>query len=218
MARKSRVVLEDRDVSLATAGIAPENIARELAAFARAELKRVIAGGEASTNYQTFVNGTEGASEDSVRPPGPILYRFSYWQPVIRFALQELQRRSPVRSGRYQATHVVMLGSQVVAPDVDIAAGEEVRIINTVPYARKIEVGHMKMSVPDGVYQDVLRKVQSQFRGMIKVQFQMVMIPNGYVLKGVFKRGYKPGARRKLAKDTQAGAQMTYPALVMKMA
>jgi hypothetical protein len=73
------------------------------------------------------------------------------------------------------------------------------------------------MSVPDGVYLDITRKVQSQFGRMVKVRFRMILIPNGYILKGRFSRGYKPGARRKLAKDTQAGARMTYPAMVMSM-
>lgn len=214
------MTLTARDVQLATAGIAPDMIAKELAKFARSELASVIAAGEASTIYSTFVNGREGASEDTVVPPGPILYEFSYWQPIIAFALAELEKRSPVgpgKNGHYKDRHRVMLGSQFVAPDTQIAAGEEVTIVNTQPYSRKIEVGHMRMSVPDGVYQDVIRKVQSQFGRMIKVRFRMILIPGGYVLKGQFRRGYKPGARRKLGKDTQAGARMTYPAMVMTM-
>ena len=39
----------------------------------------------------------------------------------------------------------------------------------------------------------------------------------GMGLKGRFRRGYRQFARTKLRKDTQAGAQMTYPALVLNM-
>ncbi|MCU0731651.1 MAG: hypothetical protein MUE84_08690 [Hyphomonas sp.] len=218
MARRSRIVMEDRDVRLATAAIAPENIRKELARFARRELANVIASGEASPIYTKFVNGREGAEEETVEPPGPILYEFSYWRPIIEFVLQFLERRSPVDTGRYQSSHKVMLGSQFIEADTTISAGEEVTVVATVPYSRKIEVGFMRMSVPDGVYQDAMRAVQSQFRGMIRVKFEMIMIPNGYILKGRFRRGYKPNARRKLARDTQAGARMTYPALRMTMA
>jgi hypothetical protein len=214
---RSRLVMEARDVELATVDLQPENLARELARFARSELANVIASGQASSIYQKFVNGREGAQEETVEPPGPILYEFSYWQPIIEFAMQFLDRRSPKLKGDYAASHRVMIGSQFISPDTQISAGEEVTIVATVPYSRKIEVGFMKMSVPDGVYEDAARAVGSQFRGMVKVKFRMILIPNGYILKGRFRRGYKPGARRKLARDTQAGARMTYPALVMAM-
>jgi hypothetical protein len=212
------MVLEQRDVKLATASISPQNINRELAKFARSELANVIAAGEASTIYTKYVNGVEGAQEETVQAPGPIVYDFSYWQPIIAFTLQELERRSPVKTGRYQSSHRVMIGSQFVAPDTQFAADENPVIVNVQPYSRKIEVGFMKMSVPDGVYQDVMRKVKSQFGRVIRIQFRMIMLPNGYILKGRFSRGYKPGARKKLAKDTQAGARMTYPSLHMSMA
>lgn len=206
-----------RDLQLATAGMQPAAINRALAQFAKDELAKAIAGGEASSIFTRYVNGREGAAEDSVEAPGPIVYDFSYWQPIIAFALDFLQKRSPVLTGRYQSTHVVMLGSQVVSPTAEIGAGEEVQIVNTQPYARKIEVGHMLMSMPDGVYQDALRAVRSQFGRVIDVRFRMVLIPGGYTLKGVFRRGYKPGARTKLKRDTQAGARMTYPSLQMRM-
>jgi hypothetical protein len=45
----------------------------------------------------------------------------------------------------------------------------------------------------------------------------MVTLPNGYILKGVFKRGVRPNSRTKLRKDTMAGAHMTYPAIRMSM-
>lgn len=211
------MVLEDRDIKMATAGMAPEVIAKELARFARSELAGVIAAGEASTIYTKYVNGREGAEEETVRPPGPIVYDFSYWEPILKFALNFLRERSPVKTGAYQSTHQVMIGSQFIDPAAPIAAGEEVVIVNTRPYARKIEVGFMQMSVPDGVYNDAMRAVKRQFGRVIRVNFRMILIPNGYILKGMFRRGYKPGARTKLGKDTQAGARMTYPALVMTM-
>lgn len=75
----------------------------------------------------------------------------------------------------------------------------------------------MKMSVPDGVYQDVQRKVRSQFGKAVSVNFRMVRLPGGYILKGKFRRGYKPFARKGLQKDTRAGEPVTYPAIIMSM-
>lgn len=207
----------DRDLQMATAGIAPGAIAQELARFAQDALLDAITSGEGSPVYDTYVNGRHNVSETLVEPPGPILYVFSWWEPIIKFALEELNKRSPVLTGRYQASHEVMLGSQFIRPDTQIGADEEVTIVNTQPYSRKIEVGFMKMSMPDAVYQDVRKKVQSQFGAAVQVRFQMIYIPNGYILKGRFRRGYKDKARTKLQKDTQAGARMSYPALILRM-
>jgi hypothetical protein len=221
MAKSSRMVLTPRDVQLATDGISPENISRELAKFARGELAKAIDGGEASSIYTKYVTqrggAVEGAEEETVEAPGPILYEFSYWQPIVAFALQFIENRSPVKTGKYQSSHRVMLGSQFISQDTQISAGESVTIVNTQPYSRKIEVGFMQMSVLEGVYQDTMRAVKSQFGRAITVKFQMIFLPNGYVLKGRFSKGVKAGARRKLAKDTQAGARMTYPSIIMSM-
>lgn len=217
MARR-KIVMENRNIRMETDGLELDDIGLQLARFARSELQNAIISGIASPIYEKWINGRKDAEEESVIPPGPIYYQFSYWEPVINFTLGFLKRRSPVKSGRYRDTHVVMLGSQVIAPDTQISADEEVTIVNTQPYSRKIEVGHMVMSMPDGVYQDARKNIASQFSGQIKVAFRMIYLPNGYILKGVFRRGYKRFARTKLKRDTEAGARMMYPALVMKMA
>ncbi len=217
----ARFTTFERDLQLATEGIAPENLSRELARYAKDELANALASGEASPIYQQFIRTNsgvvEGAPIDAVVAPGPALFVFSYWQPVIQFAMAELQKRSPRDKGGFIRSHVVMIGSQVMRPDAEFGANEEVSIVATVPYSRKIEAGHMRMSVPSGVFNDVRKMVQSQFRGLINARFRMVMIPNGYILKGRFRRGYKKYARKGLRQDTSAGARMTYPAIVMTM-
>lgn len=211
-----------KDLQLATASIAPENINRELAKYAKSALADAIASREASSIYKRFVSTgpgamVEGAPEEAVEAPGPIVYVFSYWEPILAFSYAELAKASPRKSGRYIDSQVTMVGGQILTPGAQIAADEEVVIVATQPYSRKIEVGHMKMSVPDGVFQRVRRKIQSQFGLVVDVRFQMIHIPGGYTLKGRFRKGYKEFARKRLEKDTQAGAIMTYPAIVMNM-
>ena len=230
MAKKSTFHLFDKDIQLATAGIAPDQIAKALARYARTSLADVIANKQASSIYTTFVNGKEGASEDDVVPPGPILYQFSYWQPIIAFALDFLRKRSPVAPGtrtegdfgigHYRDAHRVMIGSQFVDPAAEIAADETPVIVNPQPYARKIEVGFMRMSVERGIYLEAAAAIRRQFggrNGSIKVTQEWVMLPGGYVLKGRFRQGFRKYARTGLKKDTQAGQPMRYPALVLSM-
>jgi len=206
------------DLQLCTAGIAPDKIASELAKFARSELRDAIASGEGSPIYKKFINnGNEGAEEETVIPPGPILYVFSWWDDIVQYALQTLIERSPERSGRYKKGWQVMVAGQVVADFKSIPISSEVTIINTEPYSRKIDVGHMHMSVPPFVVEDARSKVMGIFGNIITARRIMIAIPGGYILKGHFRRGVRPHARRKLRPDTQAGAQMTYPALAMSM-
>ncbi len=214
---RTKFRLEDRDLRLAIDGISPDNIAKELAKFARAELANAITADEASPIYDKFINGRKGAEEETVVPPGPIVYVFSYWEPIIKFALAWLEKNSPVRTGRYQSSHRVMLGSQFVSPQTQIGADEAITIVDTQPYSRKIEVGHMVMSVPDGLYRRCQAAVSTQFGRAVEVRFKMIYLPNGYILKGRFTKGVKKYARRKLQKDTQPGARMTYPSIEMRM-
>jgi hypothetical protein len=212
----SRVKFTAADLQVATRDIAPEAIAKELAAFARAELAAAIASGEASPLYDRFVNGREGAAEETVVPPGPIVYQFSWWPEIVAFALETLVARSPERSGRFKKSWCVMVNGERVTDYDAIPIGAEVTITNDQPYARKIEVGHMTMRVPPGVAEDARQTVQRVYGALISVQKTMITLPGGYILKGVFTKGVRPFARKGLQKDTQAGQPVTYPALVMR--
>ena len=205
------------DLQLATAHMDPAAIAGELPQFARDSSNEAIREGEASNRYDLFVNGREGAPESSVVPPGPILYEFQWWREIVEFGLQALRDRSPVRSGLYKNSWFAMVNGTVISDYDAIPVDEKVILTNNQPYSRKINVGHMKMSVPPGVVEDCKKTIMSRYGNMIECKATMITLPGGYILKGVFRRGVRPSARTKLRKDTMAGAQMTYPSIVMTM-
>lgn len=204
-----------REIQVATAGLSEATIRGMLANFARQELAGVISRGEGSAMYDRYVNGRKGLDEDDVIVPGPILYDFIWWAPIIEFALKTLHDRSPVLSGDYRNAWHVRVNNQVVTAYDKLPRDAEIYITNDVPYARKIEVGHMRMSVPPGVVEQAKRIVSRKYGRLIHVSQTWMRLPNPYILKGHFTRGIKPGARRGLARDTRAGAEMTYPALYM---
>ncbi|MBA2708556.1 MAG: hypothetical protein H0U59_12200 [Gemmatimonadaceae bacterium] len=214
MARISTIA---KDLQLATAGISPENIAAELAKFARSELSKAIQEGEGSERYDRYVNGRQGAAEESVVPPGPILYVFHWWREIIEFALQSAVERSPEKSGDYKRSWFIMTPGGVIKSFDDIPINSTVILTNNQPYSRKIDVGHMRMSVPPGVVEDVKKMVMAKFGSFVTARRTMIPLPGGYTLKGRLRRGYRPFARTKLRADTAAGSQMTYPALVLSM-
>lgn len=213
----ARISTFEADLRLATAGMAPESIAKELAAFARSELSKAIQEGIASERYEKYVNGRFGAEEETVAPPGPILYVFHWWREIVEFALQSAVERSPEKSGDYKKSWFIMTPGGVVKGFDDIPLNATVILTNNQPYSRKIDVGHMRMSVPPGVIEDVRKMVMARFGNFVTAKRTMIPLPGGYILKGRFRRGYRQFARTKLRQDTQAGAQMTYPALVLSM-
>lgn len=206
-----------KDIQLATAGISPQNIARELALFAQSELAASIASGEGSPIYDRYVNGIKDAPESAVVPPGPIVYDFIWWQEIVEYALQHLVERSPVRSGGYKQSWFVLADGSPVSDARDIPIGATVTIVNDQPYARKIDVGHMHMSVPPFLIEEARQAVMRIFGNIITARRSLVDLPNAYTLKGYFRRGVRPRARTKLRADTKAGAKMTYPALILSM-
>ena len=233
----------DRDILLATVGLTDEAISHEVALFAKTSLAELIGTGEASSNYTRFVNGQQGAPEESFNvrsnaSPGPILYEFAWWQELITDALAELVKRSPKRSGRYARSFIVLANQVPVTNYQTIDGAAEVIIFNAQPYTRKIEVGAMTMTVPPHHFDAANASLRRKYgtTGSFSIMTRFLSIGSGidarvpYILKGEYagrynaqrsaiKAGAKVSSARRLArrKDRDAGQPITYPALVINM-
>lgn len=199
--------------------LSPAGLSHLLATTARRKRDEFIARGDVPNNYLTFVDGRRGASEDTVRSDGVILYQFGIVGLAAQFALGYLIARSPVRDGDYRKSWIVAVNGQKWLGDLnEIPVDAEVRVVNPLPYARKIDVGHMRMSVPHALIEGARQATHSRFP-TLKIEREIVTIPaalgGGYILKGRFRRGHRLHARTRLRSDTQAGAEMTYPALIL---
>lgn len=222
MARKSnRVTFLDfgKNLAMATKDLEPGAIKGALARFARQSLKETIDSGLGSPNYRTYVNGQEGLAEENVKLPGPIVYQFVWWRPIIGFAIEALEAGSPVRSGRYRGSWLVMVNGYFISDSGwgDIDPRDEVIIVNTQPYHRKIETGHMTTDGERLLVYRTRRAVAGRFNEVVESKYIQARIPNPYILKGRFSRGKRAKSRTKLRIDTQAGAAMTYPAISLRM-
>lgn len=199
----------ERDLRLATAGLEPQEINRALAAFAKQELRGVISSGQASTNYERYVNGVQGAPEESVVAPGPIVYQFVNWPIVIREALDELRKRVPRKSGRYASGFLVLADQRPVAEYKSIPATAEVVIINVRPYTRKMEVGANGPGRRH--FQNAKNALARRYRDVFSFDVRFLNAKSGlhagvpYILK-------RSQGRRK---DRQAGMPITYPAIII---
>lgn len=115
---------------------------------------------------------------------------------------------------------------------MSIPPGSEVFIVNTLPYARKIETGAMlRMSVPPGILERVKQRVNARFPTLfasvtylrLPATFGTSKHPTPYILRGrqrsvaVVHAAHIRANRGKSVvtdrKDSRAGEQVTYPAL-----
>lgn len=151
----------------------------------------------------------------TIFPNNLIVYEYQRSDLVIEFALDVLRSLSPRLSGAYQEAHTVYVNGVAVQAPYQFSSTDSVMIANPEPYAREIEVGHMKMRVPgtDHVYQQAQRVVNRAYGDQVLVEFNYVALPSAS-LAGKFRRGVQPQSRRRLQKDTRQGASPMFPALI----
>lgn len=202
----------ERDLKVATASLEPEAINKAVALFAKKEVARVIAEGIASPTYERFVNGRQGAVEESYQAPGAIVYEFTNWPIVIAAALAELKKRGPrPRSGRFDSSYIVIAGGRAVVTDfTKIRAETEVIITNFQPYVRKAEVG--RLGIPElRLFRGTARALASRFRGAFTFESRFLDVRSGlhpampYHLK----------ARRSRDRISRKSGVLSYPSIII---
>lgn len=165
-------------VSLNTT-LSPAARSKHLAAFARRELRNLIQSGRASDAYTRVVDGRRDVSEDAVRGDGRgvITYYFSYTTEATMFAIAYLQRRSPVRSGRFRRGFIVSVNGRMIPAGSfnprSAPSDAEIIITNTEPYNRKVDVQQvggrtLHFNVPPKMYEDCARAVNRRFGNTIR--------------------------------------------------
>lgn len=127
------------------------------------------------------VDGVKGAPETSVKLGGVIVYDYARLDLVAEFALDTLRQLSPVDSGDYVRSHVLMLNGQVVDNLQGWQPGDKISISNTEPYTRKIEIGKKGYRARGHVYEKAERIVSRRFGNMANVWFVYEKAPPGAI-------------------------------------
>ena len=202
----------------------------------RKERDDLIQSGAASAQYVRRVDGKLGLPEEAAKlNGGNVTYIFNTIGAATVWALAELRKRSPAHSGAFRKSWAVLVdGKAWTDAPGKIPMGSEVWIVNTMPYARKIDTGGQITSVPPGIVEAARQAAMKQYP-TLKIARKFLSLSDGrdargerlpYILKaqGIesgltfskksgFERLRKP--RRSNRKDRQAGQVMTYPALVL---
>lgn len=208
---------------IAAKGTADE-VRKSLIATAKREHARIMTTEPRPTRFTREVDGVMGAREEQVKQGGIIRYRYPRIEQVLQFAMETLFDLSPVLSGDYRNGHSLFVNGASATNLQNWDGTGEVVITNPLPYARKIEVGKMKMRVPgsDRVYQQAVQIVRRRFANQASISFTFRGIvagsmPNPLDDAPLLKR--PRSARGRFAKTGSSRAynnrNLRFPALVI---
>ena len=131
-----------------------------------------------------------------------LVYSFVSMDDVVAFALETLRERSPVggegdeHPGLYRDSHTVFLNGHIVKDVSAFRTGDQINISNPVPYARKIEAGRGKMSVPGHVYETTAQIVAARYGNRASVKFTFMPVRFGDIGSfAAFSKRIRPGRR-----------------------
>lgn len=191
----------------------PEEAKRRHIQIARAGLARFIAGQSSKPGVTLFVDGHPASSEESVKPFGVIIYRFTRMRQVVQFALEEAVRQSPVLSGEYKKAWFTMIAGAEVALSAIPQNATSVILTNDMPYSRKIMVrGARLQGVPPGIVERVRQLVLRRYGAIVTANIEYITLQGGHVLKRNGVRVHPNG--RRSVRQTK-GRALTYPALII---
>lgn len=131
-----------------------------------------------------------------------IVYRYAYMGEIVAFALQVLRDKSPVGSGSdphpglYRDSHRIFLNGHAVDDVSSWKPGDQINISTPVPYARKIEIGAMKLSLPGHVYEDATQIVAARYGNQASIKFTFMPVRFGDIAAyAAFSRQERGGRR-----------------------
>lgn len=182
---RTRLDVLDRDIDLILArDLSPRAQSARIAEVAREELAMGQARNRSALGYlpkhQTFVDRRKDAPLETVRPDGVIVFEFELIETALGAIAEMLILASPVRSGRYQASHALFADGVEVEPGQIPPNAREFAFVNSQPYARKIERGLSPQS-PEGVYHVVATMASRRFGNMARIKFGFRSLPAGAI-------------------------------------
>lgn len=194
----------------------PEEARRRHIEIARKGLRDFLARQAEKPVVQIEVDGHASSTESNVKPFGIIVYRFVRREIILRAALAEVRRLSPVRSGRYRDSWFFTVGGAEVdinhAPD----GANEFLLLSDAPYSRKINVGAkgFEAYAPPGIVEKAKEIIKRRYGAHVEMKVVFVTLRGGHTLRNDQYRKDRRGRRMSSPRrDARAGMQITYPAL-----
>lgn len=201
-------------IAVSARGLTAAQTEALLEATAKREKTRILGeqtarAGIAPTT-ETIVDRVRGAPIEAATAKSTIIIEFEYLREIALWIMETLRAKAVSRSGNYQSKFDLMVNGRPF--DVMAIAHEtrEIVIVNTAPYARRLEIGKTKDGSPFIIAvskyeftKKIAAQAQARFGNFARVRHTYVAIENPYKLVRA------QGKRR----DRQSGAEMLYPAI-----
>lgn len=174
------------------------------------------------------VDGSKGAALESVKPNGgSIIVEWEIVGGVLIWIGQTLRDRSPHVSGDYQRGWVLLADGVLVPLNDHVPNAEVFTFVNTVDYARKIEVGKTEsgrdfvIQVPNRIAERTAKDASAKFGNIARIKSIWISLQGAYALKhNQASRSFAGGKMRVSARqrpDRVRGSAITYPAVEVRL-
>jgi hypothetical protein len=202
----------DRDVALLfDVELGPEARSKALADFAREQLSAAQETNRQALGmvppHETFVDGRKGASVETVKPDGTIVFLFDLIEDALMWIGEHLPKESPVRTGKFAKSFILLADGVEVPMPGPIPPASEYVFANVQPYARKIERG-LSAQAPDGVFQAIAVVAKGRFGNMAAIKFSYRALTGGMIME--YKSTARTTTRGKNGRFTSSGADRSY--------
>lgn len=138
--------------------------------------------------YETFVDGRASDNLKSVKPNGIIVAEWQLGSDVVAWIYAALREQAPNLSGEYRKSITIFADNSAVSGPGETAAAEEVAIMATVPYARKLEgiagAKYMSKQAPEGVFKAVYAIARQRFGNIAKIEYKMRAVAGNSAISG----------------------------------
>ena len=208
----------DRTALFSPGGLLDASAAQQaIADFARSEIALAEATNAealgAPPPYRTYVDGTESAAFETVKPGGTIVAVFDVAVDAVEYVYDLCRKNAPVKSGKFKNNIVIYADGNLVATPAEAIGAKEVVITDLEPYTRKIEgmAGKKPQSsqAPQGVFQAAAIMAASRFGNVASIKFGFRELLNASPLDAWAKvHAAKSGRRqnKQYRKDTRQPA------------
>lgn len=187
---KTRAESIERDIDLMVSStLSPSARSMLVAEYAREQIAEADAGNRQvlgrQARHTVSVDGRMGAALETVNPDrGVIIAEWELLLDVLIWISEKLKEFSPVKSGKYRASHTIFADSVEVQLGARLPNdAEEFVFINNQPYARKIERGRSSQA-PDGVYQATAALARQRFGNIARISFSYRTAISGVFVGG----------------------------------
>jgi hypothetical protein len=195
----------------------------KLVEVAKDRHRQVLETDPRPAGFTRYVDGVQGAAEEAVRADGVIVYDYPRLPIAVEFAIERLREFSPVKTGRYRDSHTIYINGSPVKSLAGWKPGDEVVITNTLPYARKIEIGKMKLH-GDGspqVYERAVVATNRRYGNLAKALFDYRGVVGGEAVNpfGIAKRTKRGSNGRFVANGGSSAhnvSDVRFPAIIFR--